>query len=386
MITTDKILPQTNGARIATMGLLRYLKKLGYGTTLVSFFNGVPYSDSENEILVDVVDNCFLVEHKMPNVALNFSLRFPNNIRKYTRNSMKKTIKNICKESIFDIVIIDHLQMFEYASLFPNNRVLLHTHNVESKIWKEYTERCKWPISLLVNRSARMTYEYEKYALGKATAVLAICETDKKIFETMNSQAEILEFRPYNKVEIVKSDDDIRKSSKKILFMGSYTWYPNQTAALFLIEKIMPMLRKRINGVKLILVGHHPTELMLEAAEKWDDIIVTGLVDSVDPYIKEADVFVNPIIDGSGINIKTIEAMGKRIPIVASRYGVRGISLVEGESVFLYDNENECVDKIVFAINNREKCLDIVDSARKYYEQFTEPSEDVRRVIYGNEK
>ena len=132
----------------------------------------------------------------------------------------------------------------------------------------------------------------------------------------------------------------------------------------------------------MLLVGNSPTQKMISYAQNNSDIVVTGRVESVDPYIKECDVFVNAVNDGGGMNIKMIEALGKGIPIVTSAFGLRGLEM-GGKSMYMYCSAEQCVDQICELLENREKAKELADRGRYFYEEFIKPSDDVRKMIRG---
>lgn len=384
VVSQRKILPMTDGALIYSFGLLKLLKKMGAMVTLVSFTDSMNYTEDELNELKKYVNEVHLCELRWKSTALNLSFTYPNNIRKYTRRSMKELLEAIKQERVYDTVVIDHLQMYEYAKLFPESRIILHTHNVESDIWFEYANKCTGIEKALVNRSASMTYSYEKKAIETANFVTAISESDAEKFKKMVPGKKILVLHGFSEYSILKDEDNIRNVTNKILFIGSYGWYPNVASAKYLVDRVMPILRKRKVGVQLFLVGKDPSPEMIDYGKEHDDVIVTGMVDSVDPYIQECDVFVNAVCEGSGINIKMTEAMGKGIPIVTSEFGARGYEITNGKEAYIYKTDEECADYIERLLTDREKALSLRTEARAFYERFNMPSKDISRLFMGN--
>lgn len=383
-LSVRKLLPATGGAEIYSIGLLKYLNDIDVTTTVLSFYHENDYCDEEKLELLEYVDKLISVKLTWKNTALNISLKYPNNIRKYTRRSMMNVVKQELERRKYDVVISDHLHMFEYCKIAKKLgiRTILNTHNVEYKVWDNYVHQCRPLIRPFVVRTMEMTKEYEAQACRMADGVLAISETDKKVLNELEPNAKVLLMKPYNKYNRIKSGEDIRRTSNKVLFIGSYSWFPNQNAAAFLAEEVMPLLRKKKQGVKLLLVGNSPTQKMISYAQNNSDIVVTGRVESVDPYIKECDVFVNAVNDGGGMNIKMIEALGKGIPIVTSAFGLRGLEM-GGKSMYMYCSAEQCVDQICELLENREKAKELADRGRYFYEEFIKPSDDVRKMIRG---
>lgn len=382
VITPSKILPASSGAPIYTNGMLKYLKHLGYTTTLVNFYTDEDYSDEEMATLKDYVDDVQTCKLIFQNIKLNMSLRYANSIRKYTRRAMWRLLQDVKARTDFDLVVIDHLHMFEYANLFLDKKVLLHTHNVESNLWLELSQKETGLKKFLISRNYRLLAAYEAEAVLQADEVTAISDADAtKLGEMTKNEKKVHVFHGYNKFELIKEETDVLSASHKILFIGDYSWYPNANAALFLIGEVMPILRTLDPQVQLFLVGKRPTEEMQNLAKDLKDVTVTGMVDSIDPYLKEADVFVNAVTEGSGLNIKMIEAMGKGIPLVSSEFGARGFTVADGREVLFYDTAANCAEKVMQLITDRQFALALRNQARVYYEAFVEPSEEIREVF-----
>jgi glycosyltransferase involved in cell wall biosynthesis len=146
----------------------------------------------------------------------------------------------------------------------------------------------------------------------------------------------------------------------------------------------MPLIRIKISNAKLMLVGKNPTDEMKNYANKYSDVVVTGEVDSVDPYYQQANVFVNAVYEGSGINIKMIEAMGKGLPIVSSEYGARGINCEFINFGYLYQDASECADYIAKLSKDKSLAVKMAKTARECYEQFNIPQNDVMKMLFDN--
>lgn len=381
-ITTRKILPLNTGAALYSYGILQYLKELGISVTYASFHEGAPYTEEEVAFLKKTCVEVETVELKFANTALNFSREYPNNVRKYIRKDMMDLMDKLSRRCDYKLLVVDHVHMFEYAQCFPNAKVVLIEHNIEANLWKEYAERSKGLVKSLVARSAWMLDDYEKMAIRRADGVISIADTDAKVFERYTENPEkICVMHPYNLYDCVKTEEDIHSTSNSICFIGGYNWYPNQAAADYLVKELMPVLREKRPGIKLYLVGKEPTDTMQGYAAENPDVVVTGLVDSVDPYVKNCDVFVNAMFDGSGMNIKMMEAMGKGIPVVTSEYGCRGIPVTDGKEVLVFQSPEQCAEQICKMIEDKEATVQMTKAAREFYRGFIEPDEKVKETF-----
>ncbi|MDJ0634988.1 MAG: glycosyltransferase family 4 protein [Xenococcaceae cyanobacterium MO_188.B29] len=135
-------------------------------------------------------------------------------------------------------------------------------------------------------------------------------------------------------------------TSRTIIFTASFDYKPNSIAAHILIEQIYPQLKKIYPDCCLLLVGCNPTGQMKKAGKNNPEIIVTGKVPDIRPYLAAASVVVVPLLDGGGTRLKILEAFAAGRPVVSTSKGAEGIKGRDGEHLLIRDSIEEIVDGI----------------------------------------
>ncbi|NJL83623.1 MAG: glycosyltransferase, partial [Chloroflexaceae bacterium] len=105
----------------------------------------------------------------------------------------------------------------------------------------------------------------------------------------------------------------LRGDRRYLLFLGQLSYEPNTVAARLLLDAIYPPLKQRYPDLCLLLVGRNPTAFMLQAAEHDPDIVVTGSVADVRPYLAMASIMAVPLQQGGGTRLKILEAFAIRL-------------------------------------------------------------------------
>lgn len=137
------------------------------------------------------------------------------------------------------------------------------------------------------------------------------------------------------------------KLGKAIVFTGVMDYAPNEDAAIYFINEIYPAVKRRFPDVSMYLVGKNPTPRLLEASKGVKDVIVTGYVDSVYPYILGATVYVSPLRFGTGVKNKVLEAMKCCAPSVFSRVSIEAIpEVIPGENCFVASTTDEWIERV----------------------------------------
>ena len=126
-------------------------------------------------------------------------------------------------------------------------------------------------------------------------------------------------------VELGAAADPGREEHGALLFVGNFTHAPNVDAALWLGREIMPLLRARSPGVRLTIVGICPPEAVRALA--CDDIVVTGPVPEIEPFVERAAVVLAPLRIGGGMRMKVLHSMGLGKAVVTTLRGAEGLAV-----------------------------------------------------------
>jgi glycosyltransferase involved in cell wall biosynthesis len=126
-------------------------------------------------------------------------------------------------------------------------------------------------------------------------------------------------------VQIPSEADSGREEAGTVVFVGGFKHIPNVHAALWLGREIMPLLRSLWPGVRLTIVGRDPTKDVRSLAS--DDIIVTGCVPAVEPFLERAAVVIAPLFTGGGMRVKVLQAMALGEAVVTTPLGAAGLAV-----------------------------------------------------------
>jgi glycosyltransferase involved in cell wall biosynthesis len=133
--------------------------------------------------------------------------------------------------------------------------------------------------------------------------------------------------------------DPVGASPPALLFVGGFGHLPNVDAAVRLATSIFPRIRPHCPEAILYLVGDKPPPRVMRLAG--DDVIVTGRVDDVTPYLDRAAVVVAPLRLGGGTRVKVLEALASGKAVVASPLAAEGIEAIDGEHLILAGSDEE---------------------------------------------
>jgi GT2 family glycosyltransferase len=127
-----------------------------------------------------------------------------------------------------------------------------------------------------------------------------------------------------------------------LLFVGGFRHPPNVDAAIWLARDIVPLLRERLPGVPVYVVGSN----MPRAVAELEGIEAVGFVEDLDPWLARCRISISPLRYGAGVKGKVNQAMSRGLPVVATAMSVEGMHLVTGEEVVVADDPHAFAEAV----------------------------------------
>jgi glycosyltransferase involved in cell wall biosynthesis len=110
-----------------------------------------------------------------------------------------------------------------------------------------------------------------------------------------------------------------------LAFIGGFSHAPNQDAAWWLIQEIMPLVRSRDPEIQCFLVGSDMPE-QLKGLER-DGIVSVGYVKDLAEIFDRVRLTVAPLAYGAGLKGKVIDSLSAGIPCVCTNIAAEGLNL-----------------------------------------------------------
>jgi glycosyltransferase involved in cell wall biosynthesis len=156
--------------------------------------------------------------------------------------------------------------------------------------------------------------------------------------------------------------------TRHLVFTGSMDWRPNQDAARYFVNDIMPLLRGHRPDLDCTFVGRSPPADIVRLAEV-PGVHVTGTVPDVRPYVKRAAVHVVPLRVGGGSRLKILEALAMGRAVVSTSVGAEGLDVVHGRHVLLANNPRDFADSVLGLLENLDQRQRLAAEGRRLVEQ-----------------
>lgn len=248
--------------------------------------------------------------------------------------------------------------------------MIVETHDVQSHLIKENGNRNPWtrrPDSLeKLERS-------ETKLLEKANVLVHLSVDDFNFFKTqMPDKQHLLSFPTINEsfVSDVKAARASSIDAIDLLFVGQYS-KPNFAAVEWFLRDVWPLIANR--KYKLTIVGAVEGVVRATAPQLYEEFRSSflGPVADLASYYRSARCVIAPMVYGSGISIKTIEALALGKPFIGTSKAYRGMPMerIEQAGLHAYDDPQSFADAIVRALSSEQ--LEGTRSRAAYDEIFS---------------
>jgi GT2 family glycosyltransferase/glycosyltransferase involved in cell wall biosynthesis len=250
----------------------------------------------------------------------------PHAPREFRNRDLAWTIHRHLYTHNIDVLQLEYTVLGQYAGQFRQIPSILFEHDI---YFQSIARRLPFIHGLVERMEARWEYfralRYELKLLPRMDRV-QVCTRDNA--EYLRSFLPKLDGRIDDnyRAGIDTLEYDFRPIGREpftLLFLGSFRHLPNVEALNWFLKEIFPLIRKAEPRARLVIVGSDPPPR--HSLREAEAIEMLGFVEDVHQPLKQYAVFVCPILAGSGIRVKLLEAFAAGIPVVSTRIGAEGL-------------------------------------------------------------
>ena len=293
-------------------------------------------------------------------------------VLKYCSKEMKLILIELCSNNDYDCIYFDHLQMCVYkkmiSQLLPNAKCILDEHNCEALIMSRNAMMSSNFIKkLFLKLESKKLSTFESFMLQQMDINIVLSQEDYFALKRQckkDFRHEIIPIGVQDRGEKAERNAD---GIINILFLGTLTWEPNNQGMIWFLTNVIPLLEKKKFQYKLYIVGKNPSKDVKKLAEKYNNIVVTGYVESVDKYYDVCDCMIVPLFIGSGQRVKLIEGFSKSMPAVSTSVGAEGLDVENGRNIIIADTVEDFA-KAIINFGDIQLRKEISAGARSTYE------------------
>lgn len=195
----------------------------------------------------------------------------------------------------------------------------------------------------------------EAAVLNQADVVVAISSTERRYFQSIGVSAPVIvcEYDALDEMASWRVEDSAFEN-RCLIFTGSRN--PLNRAGLErFLANCWPMLRLAEPSLRLVVAGSVCEHLSTFAPAQLEGVSLLGVVDrdALKTALQQASVAINPSVWGTGLKIKTVEALCLGLPSVVSSNAAEGLEEFENNGFLIADTPASMVSKVLRLVQQK---------------------------------
>ncbi|MBX7481153.1 TIGR03087 family PEP-CTERM/XrtA system glycosyltransferase [Qipengyuania sp. 6D47A] len=366
--------PPDRGDKIRSHHLLKALAKLG--PVHVGTFGETKQDMAQRPELVTIAKTHALIERAKPLPLAGAEALVkgrPVSLTAFDHEAMRRYVAKTLGNHRIETIFVFSGQMGQYIPDRFAGRVVIDLCDVDSAKFEAYADagQRRW---LNRREGALLALEEERLA-RRADRLLLISENEVDLFRSRlsaSTKADLyalgngIDAQFFDPVQVGLQADLEEGEDPQLVFTGQMDYPPNIAAVGWMIENVMPTLRKTYPRARFHVVGRAPVQSIRDHHGE-NGVRVWGEVPDVRPFLKSADVVVAPLLIARGVQNKVLEAMAMAKPVVVTPGAATGIDAVDGVHFAIAEPEPAAtLDRIEALLSDDEKRLGMGKAARQF--------------------
>jgi len=373
LVLTNKLpFPAKDGGSIASLNMLSSLHQAGFQVSCLAIntlkhhfpVDQIPekYRDRIRFLAVDG-DTRIRPLRLLANLLFS---RKPYIAMRFLNGDYARALEKELKEERYELVQLEGPYMGHYIPLIRRHskaRIVLRAHNVENQIWARKADNEALSLKKGYLQSlARRLERFERDVASSCDALLCISPRDENWFRDQGLDKATITLPAALDCDAYPRTPLPRDPS--IFFIGALDWMPNEEGLQWFIQEVLPRLVEKDERIRLHVAGRN-APAHVEALLEGEHIVYHGEVEDAKSFMQAHRLMVAPLLTGSGIRIKILEAMALGRPVVTTSIGIEGIPARAGKEVEVEDRPEAFQKQVQTLLQNEEKANSNVEHAHQ---------------------
>lgn len=319
----------------------------------------IKFCKSVNFVTLGVKKNKFHFYMKLLNSVISIK---PFSVLAHESKEFRAQMEMLTEQHNIDLMHFDTIALAQYLTGVTKVKTLTH-HNIESELmFRRAKVTGSYFAKLFFSLNAFKLARYEKKYIKRFSCNITCSEPDKK---------KLLNLIRGIRVSVVPNGVDTSffvpkqrtEDNHTIVHVGALQ-SANLDGMVYFLSDIWPLIKKKEPQVRLILVGGNIPRSILELGKASSDILITGYVEDVRPYVWTSSVFIVPLRFGGGTKLKVLDALAMGKAIVSTSIGLEGIEVTPGKEALQANGAEEFADAVVELVRSPERRSELGEAGR----------------------
>ncbi|MCG3116092.1 MAG: glycosyltransferase [Candidatus Manganitrophus sp. SA1] len=371
--------PPSDGHMIRNYNLFKSFRS-GYQFDFLTF--GDPQLLQDREKALKQLGPCFVDMEIVPESTLRrvekkiSTLRnifYPSELSlglPYFSQEMAEAVNRKAASSKYDFIFFCGFSMFLYCDQKESNRTPYIVDIIDSlSLFMDSCLKIKKGLRKKLTDYVNFIWakRYEKIHFSKARHSIYITPADRDYAKKGSPQSTLWVVPNGVDTDFFRSNK-VTPKNNSLLFTGVMDYPPNVGAMTYFINMVLPLVREKMPDVSLTIAGRNPTAELQSLVSQASGVKLTGFVEDIRPFFEEAAVCIAPIVTGSGLKNKVLEAWSMSKPVIATSFSCNGIDAVHGKNILIADTPQLFADAVISLLSDPVQRERLAEAGRKTVE------------------
>jgi O-antigen biosynthesis protein len=309
----------------------------------------------------------------------------PYAVREFANSDLEWLIHRQLFQKRIDVLQLEYTPMAQYRGAFRRIATALFEHDV---YFQSIARALGHQIGALGEMKARVEYlralRYELRALPPFDQV-QVCTPAQRDYLLEFCPNLAAKLRAGLRAGIDTSRYEFRPAGREpltMLFVGSFRHDPNRVALDWFVRAALPAILRREPRARLVVAGSEPPPAHAYA-DYAANLDMLGYVEDIREPLAKYAVFVCPILSGSGVRVKLLEAFAAGIPVVSTSVGAEGLAKEDGVICALADDPAQFAERVLALFENPDAAAQMAARARADVEANWDMAAITRKLVEG---
>ncbi|MBF2064012.1 MAG: glycosyltransferase family 4 protein [Calothrix sp. C42_A2020_038] len=364
LVCHDIPYPAIHGGRVDMWRRIKAFSQLGIDLQVICWVNQTPKAEDIAQINRYVQHLCLITYQKSIFSTVSQIcnlLKFPLEVtsRIVTSSKLKSLVTEVGLFSP-DVIWLDGIHGGEVAlelSQRLNIPLIYRSHNIEYLYYQRLFASATGFAKMKRFLSQNHMEQYEKHILTKSTLFYDISPEDLRFWQSQGfTNGRYLS--PIVEFDIHSDNNDTNTERKNpeydIVFLGNLYSNNNVAGIIWFLTEVTPILLAKLPNTKILIAGANPVKKIKKLCQQTGVTLKSNPTSSTEIY-NSGRVFINPVLTGSGVSIKSVEMLAFNKPIVSTLQGVAGLPEVVKEYFNIAEDAQSFAEQIIYLLSQTSK-------------------------------
>ncbi|HKQ48727.1 MAG TPA: TIGR03087 family PEP-CTERM/XrtA system glycosyltransferase [Phycisphaerae bacterium] len=254
----------------------------------------------------------------------------------------------------FDAVTAFSGCMAPYAWAFPAGRRILDLCDIDSRKWHDYAGDSLFPLSTAYRAEGRRLAAFERRCADHFDSTIVATPRERELIDPEQRQRTL--YIVPNGVDLPALPPEPPSANPPIVtFVGAMNYRPNVDGVLWFVRRVWPRIVQATPDARFVMVGADPA-LLVRRLSRFKNIVVTGEVPGVQPYLRASRVVIAPMPIVRGIPNKVLEAMAMARPVVGTPGVAAALGAQSGRHLMTGESPEAFADHVIALLTDSKQC------------------------------